>query len=201
MSALRRLKLFFTLIAPFAFLLVIAGCGGAGADAPQYAFTPVSDEPDGRGRAPDFQVSVYQGGDILGGQELKFSELLGKRPIVLNFWAGLCPPCRAEMPDLQAMYNQNQDRLLVLGLDVGPFVGLGSREDGKRLLQELKVTFPTGTTFDAQVVRNYKLVGMPTTYFIKPDGTIHRQWTGLLNKKKLDELVNELLAASRAPKG
>jgi hypothetical protein len=99
------------------------------------------------------------------------------------------------------MYNENRDEVLLFGLDVGPFVGLGSREDGKRLLEELKVTFPTGTTFDAQVVRNYKLVGMPTTYFIKADGTIHRQWTGLLNKKKLDELVNELVTASKRPKG
>lgn len=201
MSAWRRLRPLFALVTSWAILLVVAGCAGSGAGAPQYAFTPVSDEQEGRGRAADFQVFVYQGDEILGGQELKFSELLGKQPIVLNFWAGLCPPCRAEMPDLQAMYNQNQDRLLLLGLDVGPFVGLGSREDGRRLLQELKVTFPAGTTFDAQVVRNYKLVGMPTTYFIKPDGIIHRQWTGLLNKKKLDELVNELLAASRVPKG
>lgn len=201
MSAWRRLRPVFAFVVPWAILLVVAGCAGAGGSAPQYAFTPVSDEPESRGRAPDFKVSVYQGDDVLGGRELKFSELLGKQPIVLNFWAGLCPPCRAEMPDLQAMYNQNQDRLLLLGLDVGPFVGLGSREDGRRLLDELKVTFPTATTLDAQVVRDYKLVGMPTTYFIKPDGTIHRQWTGLLNKKKLDELVNELLAASRAPKG
>jgi thiol-disulfide isomerase/thioredoxin len=138
---------------------------------------------------------------LLGGADVQFSELLGKQPIVLNFWAGLCPPCRAEMPDLQAMYDANHGEVLLFGLDVGPFVGLGSREDGKRLLEELKVTFPTGTTLDAQVVRNYKLVGMPTTYFIKPDGTIHRQWAGLLNKKKLDELVKELVTASKRPKG
>ncbi|MBI4306993.1 MAG: TlpA family protein disulfide reductase [Chloroflexi bacterium] len=193
----RHLRPIFALLYLWALLLVVAGCTGAEGSAPRYAFTPVADEPEGRGVAPDFQISVYQGDDALGGRDVKFSKLLGKQPIVLNFWAGLCPPCRAEMPDLQAMYNQNQDPLLLFGLDVGPFVGLGSREDGRRLLQELKVTFPTGTTFDAQVVRNYKLVGMPTTYFIKPDGTIHRQWTGLLNKKKLDELVNELLTASK----
>lgn len=198
---LRRLRLFFAFVVPLAFLLVVAGCGDNGTNARQYPSTPVSEQSDGRGQAPDFQISVYQGNDVLGGRELKFSDLLGKQPVVLNFWAGLCPPCRAEMPDLQAMYNQDQGRLLLFGLDVGPFVGLGSREDGRRLLDELKVTFPAGTTSDAQVVRDYKLVGMPTTYFIKPDGTIHRQWTGLLNKKKLDELVSELVAASRGPKG
>lgn len=120
MSGLPRLKVSLAFVAPLAFLLVIVGCAGAGAEAPQYAFTPVAEQPEERGRAPDFQVSVYQGQDVLGGREMKFSELLGKQPIVLNFWAGLCPPCRAEMPDLQAMYNDNREKVLLFGLDVGP---------------------------------------------------------------------------------
>ena len=64
------------------------------------------------------------------------------KPVVLNFWAGLCPPCRAEMPDLQRVNDRFGDRVLLFGLDVGPFVLLGSREDGKELLEEawIKVT-------------------------------------------------------------
>lgn len=147
--------------------------------------------------APDFQIVAYQGEELLGGKEVKFSQLFSQRkPVVLNFWAGLCPPCRAEMPDLQQVSQEYQDRVLLFGLDVGPFVGLGSREDGKALLQELQVTYPVGTTFDAQVVKKYQILGMPTTVFIKPDGKVLRTWTGLLTRKKLVELVEELLAAS-----
>jgi thiol-disulfide isomerase/thioredoxin len=146
--------------------------------------------------APDFQVVAYQGEELLGGKEVKFSQLFSQRkPVVLNFWAGLCPPCRAEMPDLQQVSQEYQDRVLLFGLDVGPFVGLGSREDGKALLKELQVTYPAGTTFDAEVVRKYQILGMPTTVFIKPDGKVLRTWTGLLTRKKLSELVEELLAA------
>ncbi len=150
--------------------------------------------------ARDFQITAYQGEDVLGGQEIKFSDLLAQgNPVVLNMWAGLCPPCRAEMPDLQEVYEEHKDRVLLFGLDIGPFVGLGSREDGQALLEELNITYPAGTTFDADAVRDYQVLGMPTTYFIKPNGEIINQWTGLLTKDKTIELVEELLAASSNP--
>jgi hypothetical protein len=100
------------------------------------------------------------------------------------------------MPDLQEVHEGYGDRILLFGLDVGPFVGLNSREDGQALLEELQITYPAGTTFDANVVRDYQILGMPTTVFIKPDGVVIRNWAGLLNKQKLEELVEELLAAS-----
>ena len=61
---------------------------------------------------------------------VRLSDLRG-RPIVLNFWAGLCPPCRAEMPNLQAFYEKFGDQVTLLGLDVGPFTGLGSNQNGE----------------------------------------------------------------------
>jgi cytochrome c-type biogenesis protein len=148
-------------------------------------------------KAPDFEITVYQGAEVLGGETVRFSELLAQgQPVVLNFWAGLCPPCRAEMPDLQGVYEEYQGQVLLFGLDVGPFVGLGSRDEGRALLEELEVTYPAGTTFDANVVRDYQILGMPTTVFIKPNGEVVRTWGGLLNKDKMIELVEELLAAS-----
>ena len=152
---------------------------------------------EGGKRAPDFKITVYQGEEVLGGKEIKLADLLAKgKPVVLNFWAGLCPPCRAEMPDLQAVSEEYQGQLLLFGLDVGPFVGLGSREDGQALLKELGVTYPAGTTFDAKVVGDYQILGMPTTFFIKPNGEIVEQWTALITKPKLKEQVEALLAAS-----
>jgi thiol-disulfide isomerase/thioredoxin len=147
--------------------------------------------------ALDFQISVYQGEQVVGGQEVKFSQLFGKgKPVVLNLYAGLCPPCRLEMPDLQSAYQQYQDKILLFGLDVGPFVGLGSREDGQALLRKLAITYPAGTTFDSDVVRTYQVLGMPTTYFISPKGQVVQKWTGLLTRAKFTELVQALLAAS-----
>lgn len=176
--------------------LLAAGCGGSASSNP-------SETPDTQSAvyASDFRISAYQGSDALGGEEVwlssLFSQASGERPpIVLNFWAGQCPPCRAEMPDLQEVYEEYGDRVLLFGLDVGPFVGLGSRDDGRALLADLGVIYPAGTTFDQEVVRSYRVVGMPTTYLIKSDGEILRSWTGLLTKDKMVDLVEELLNAS-----
>lgn len=62
----------------------------------------------------------------------------------------MSPTCRVEMPDLQAVYEEFNEEIMLIGLDVGPFIGLGSREDGKALLQELEVTYPAGTTFESK---------------------------------------------------
>ena len=72
----------------------------------------------------------------------------------------------------------------------------GSREDGRALLKELGVRYPNGTTFEPEVVRAYRVLGMPSTYFVKPNGEIHETWVGLLNKSKMVDLVEELLKAS-----
>ena len=101
------------------------------------------------------------------------------------------------MPEFQAVYEDFDGRFLLVGLDVGPFTGLGSREVGRALIKELGVTYPVGTTFEAEVVINYRVFGMPTTHFITPEGEIVETWTGLLNKEKLTELVEALLVASR----
>ena len=147
------------------------------------------------GPAPDFEFRVYQRATELGGNELSLSNLRGK-PVVLNFWAGLCPPCRAEMPDLQEFYDDYGDKATLLGLDVGPFTGLGSNQSGRDLLEELGITYPAGFARDAEAVIDYEILGMPSTVFITADGKIFRKWDGLLNKAKLVEITEQMLARS-----
>ena len=145
----------------------------------------------------DFQLAVYQGADVLGGEAVDFSGVVGQgKPVVLNFWAGLCPPCRLEMPDLQEVHEEFGDQVTLVGVDVGTFTGLGDEQEGRNLLQEEGVTYPAGTTANAEVMRAYQVIGMPTTVFISPDGEIVERWTGLLTKDKMVELVEELLEAS-----
>jgi len=78
----------------------------------------------------DFEIAFYQGADTLGEASVKFSELFGQgKPVVLNLWAGLCPICWTEMPELQAAYEKYGERVLFVGVDIGPFVGLGDEDD------------------------------------------------------------------------
>ena len=141
----------------------------------------------------DFAFTLYQGQERLGAESLNFSDLLGE-PVVLNFWAGLCPPCRAEMPEFQEFYDDYSDRVVLLGIDVGQFTSLGNRDDAQALLKELGVTYPAGFTEDPSIMRNFKVLGMPTTVFVDSKGEVFRSWTGALNLKTLSEITDEMLA-------
>jgi thiol-disulfide isomerase/thioredoxin len=145
----------------------------------------------------DFEVQAYRGADDLGGERVVISQVLAQgKPVALNFFAGLCPPCRAEMPDLQEVHDSLGDRFVLVGVDVGPYTGLGTNDDGLQLVKELNITFPTGSTRDSQVVNRYRILGMPSTVFIKPDGKVMRKWDGALSGAKMRELVEQLIGAS-----
>ena len=136
--------------------------------------------------AASFEFTLFQGQEQLGEGVQNLEQLEGK-PVVLNFWAGLCPPCRAEMPDLQVFHEEFSDQLTLIGIDLGQFTGLGIQQDAKDLLEELGVTYPTGFTNDSSVVGNYQILGLPVTVFIDADGTVFKNWGGVLNGEILRE--------------
>jgi len=148
--------------------------------------------------APDVEITMYQGQTEVGGEKIALSDLWEQKhqPVVLNFWAGLCPPCRAEMPDFQRLYAQPDRKFALIGLDIGPFINLGSRDDARALLRDLKITYPAGTTFDIKTVRNYEILGMPTTVFITADGRIWRKHAGLLTFDQIAAFSAELVRVS-----
>ena len=182
---------------------VLTACGEAADSQPApaptaAASTDVSSFPAGETRpATDFTFEAYLGADLLGGETVRFSQILAAgKPVVLNFWAALCPPCRVEMPDLDHAYQAASDRILMVGLDVGPLINLGSRAEGQALAEELGVTYPVGTTSDATVMQRFQVLGMPTTTFITSQSQIIRQWTGSLDEAATTELIDELVQAS-----
>ncbi len=171
-------------LAVTALLLGIAGaCTGQQEGAEEVA----------RDTVADFRISLYQGQGELGSEEIALSDLQGK-PVVLNYWAGLCPPCRAEMPEFQEFRDDFEGRVTLIGVDLGQFLGLGSRDDARKLLAELGVTYAAGFTDDAQVVESHRVLGLPTTIFVTADGLLYKKWDGVLNLEKLTEIAEEMLA-------
>lgn len=181
----------FRFIAPLAVLVAVllAACGSSGSTSESFT----QDDQNGD-LAPNFPVIMFQGQDEVGGQEINFSELVGEKPVVLNFWAGLCPPCRAEMPEFQEFHDKFEGRALLIGIDLGQFTGLGNPEDAQELLKDLGVTYPAGYTKDDRVIRNYEVLGMPTTVFIDSQGKIFSKWTGAIGGKDLEEKTLAMLA-------
>jgi thiol-disulfide isomerase/thioredoxin len=163
-------------------LALLLACGG------------VSDgDSEEKELAANFLLIVSQGQDALGGEQVAMASLVGEKPVVLNFWAAECPPCRAELPEFQKFYGEYHDRVLVLGVDLGRFTGQGTPEQGRALLAELGVGFPAGYTEDSEVLSKYEVLGLPTTVFINADGYIHTKWTGALNEEVLVEKAEEML--------
>jgi len=172
-----------------ALALIGAACGGeAGSD----------NETGGNVAGGSEKIFVYGGEDVLGGSEIQLVDLFQQgRPVVLNFWAGVCPPCRQEMPDFQELYEEHEDEIILIGLDVGQFTELGSQQDARNLLQELSITYPTGYVESDSLLREYSVFEMPTTVFLTPDGAVFIKHGGFMTGDQMRSRVDALIGASQ----
>ena len=149
------------------------------------------------GSGSNFEFDVYQGNNILGGDKVTLDEVLAlSKPLVLNFWAGDCPPCRAEMPAFQRVHEENGGDVLFLGLDVGVFTGLGTKASARRLLDELRITYPIGAPSSRSVVVSYSVRSMPTTIFFDATGKLVDRVDGAMNEFRLAAVVDKILETS-----
>ena len=149
----------------------------------------------------DFKMTAYQGGEQLGGTTVAFSDVkesAAGKPIVLNFWGGTCPPCRAEMPGFQRVYERHADEILMLGVDIGPFLGLGTRSSAMRLLDELGITYPTAYAVDRDPVGQFQITGLPATYFFDGNGNLLGSAGGFIDERALENRVRDLIGTSAA---
>ena len=128
-----------------------------------------------------------------------FSDFLANgKPTVLVFWAGSCPVCRRELPEIQSAYDRYGDRVNFVGIDVGMFTNLGSREDAQQLIDELALSFPLGVAMDFNVLPTYQITAVPTTLFMLSDGSILHKENSLLNLEAIIERVETLLDYSES---
>ncbi|HET7421085.1 MAG TPA: redoxin family protein [Candidatus Dormibacteraeota bacterium] len=122
----------------------------------------------GGGRAPDFRLGATDGTAV------SLASLAGK-PLVINFWATYCPPCKAEMPLLQKDVGQSGARLVLVNEGE-------SRDVAAAFLRSLGIEQPSLLDSDLGVGRAYGVSAFPTTVFVKSDGTIDRKQVGELSE-------------------
>ncbi|GMR20659.1 MAG: hypothetical protein BMS9Abin36_1255 [Gammaproteobacteria bacterium] len=135
--------------------------------------------------APDFNLKDEDG------KSYRLSDYRGK-VVVLNFWATWCPPCREEMPSMERAWQKIKDENIVI---IG--VNVGEDEDAIFAFTGLyPVTFPLPMDKDGAVIKQYPVMGLPTTYVINPAGKVvfsavgSREWDD-------ETLLDRLRALSR----
>ena len=139
--------------------------------------------------APDFELTLYGTETRQAGETLRMSDLKGN-PVVLNFWFPSCPPCVAEMPEFERVFqNHRTYNVEFVGVQL---LGIDTAEDGQNFVNEVGVTYALGPDED-EIIMKYKVSGFPMTVFIDKDQNIVRKWQGVLNEEKMEEILSEIL--------
>ena len=150
------------------------------------ASKPASDDSAGSGEsepekvlAPDF--TVYD----LEGNEVHLSDFSGK-PVILNFWASWCGPCKMEMPDFHEKYLELGDEIYFLMVNMTD----GSREtvdSASKFIAEQEYTFPVFYDTESDASAAYGVYSLPTTFFIDAEGYAIAQAIGAINMDTLEK--------------
>ena len=123
------------------------------------------------------------------------SQYKGKT-ILLNFWATWCGPCRSEMPDLQAVYEDygnNEKDLVVLGVAAPNLGQEGSAEDITAFLEENGYTYPTLMNEDASLFYSYGISSFPTTFMIDKNGNVYGYIMGAQSREVFDDIIQQTM--------
>jgi thiol-disulfide isomerase/thioredoxin len=191
------------LVVPLAVLALIVGGlwywqnrgSGSGHDPYGTVALPTEKNPTGQGPAPRIGRA---GPDFLlaqpGGGTLRLSDLQG-HPVLLNFWASWCAPCRQEVPELVAAYQQYQSQGLII-------VGVDLQEADTKVLEfakEFGITYPVVIDRDGEVGSVWRIggpiKGLPSSYFIDSTGVVQDSYPGQLTKDLLDKKLAKILPA------
>lgn len=137
------------------------------------------------------------------GNEHTLSDYKGK-VVFINFWATWCPPCKKELPDIEALYkeyNLNQDEVIFLGIaNPSSKEYPNNQDDGeesiKAFLDDNGYTFPTLFDETGEALKNYNISAFPTTFMIDKEGNIVGYVPGMMTKDIMVNVINQTLEAT-----
>lgn len=185
MAVIPRKSLFLLLGGLFAWGIAIAIVLAAGLPE-RGQFSAVYFAPDARPVAAE--IDAYAPpimSQTFDGDTVELSVLRG-RPVIINFWATWCGPCRDEMPALQTLRDEtSSDQLEILGVNLGE-----NAETIAGWKATYQLTFPLILDLDGRIAGDYRLRGQPTTVIVSPDGIITHIFYGPVTARMLREALN-----------
>ena len=139
------------------------------------------DRGTAEGQAPDFTLLTLQN------ETVSLSEFIGK-PVIINFWATWCPPCRAEMPHMERLYQENDVVILAVNVTSSE----SHINDVKNFVQELGLSFSVLLDEQSEIGSLYQIRPLPTSIFVDREGFIHRKHIGPMNVEMMERVLEEL---------
>ena len=119
------------------------------------------------------------------------------KTIFLNFWATWCPPCKAEMPDIQKLYEKSategENAVIVLGVAAPNMGQEGSEEEIAAFMEEKGYTYPVLMDTEGELFASYGIMSFPTTFMIDRDGNVFGYVSGMLSADMMDSIVRQTL--------
>jgi len=123
----------------------------------------------------------------LNGKEVSLGDFKGKK-VLLNFWASWCPPCKAEMPDLEKLYQQTKDSdLVILAVNLGE-----DKTTAKTFIDNNKYNFTVLLDLDQSTANQYNIVAIPTSFFIDKEGNIVSTIKGGITLEQMKDNISKL---------
>lgn len=135
--------------------------------------------------APDFELMT------LDGETARLSDYKGKK-VILNFWASWCPPCRAEMPDMQKYYEEQAAGENVEILAVNLTTEDRGMEKISAFIEEFNLTFPIPMDSEGDIGKLYQAVAIPTTYMIDTEGRVRNKIVGPMSEQMMEEFIGDM---------
>ncbi|MBQ6679420.1 MAG: TlpA family protein disulfide reductase [Lachnospiraceae bacterium] len=129
------------------------------------------------------------------GQFHRLSDYRGK-VVFLNFWATWCPPCRAEMPDIQKLYEKYagaDSEVVILGVAMPGYGSEVSEEEVRAFLDENSYTYPTLMDHEGASVLPYYITAYPTTFMIDKSGAVYGYVQGAMSAEIMQQIIDQTL--------
>ena len=138
--------------------------------------------------APPFTIDLYNTSDHSEGDVFNLDQRKGS-PTFINFWFPSCPPCVAEMPQLNKFYLEHKNEVDVVAVQL---IGLDSMEDGQNFVNEKSIDFAVGPDTTGKVSVDYQISVYPTTIFVDSKGNIADYWQGEINAEELKQKLTDI---------
>jgi peroxiredoxin len=140
-------------------------------------------DPEPGHRAPDFVLRSLKGSNV------RVQNLRG-HPILVNFWATWCGPCRSEMPDIQEVHRRYRSE----GLVVLAVTSEVSSAEVRDFADKLDIDFPILLDSSGKVAEAYGVQGLPTSFFIDSEGIIQEVYLGSMSRSVIEDNLSTILS-------